>query len=306
MSMRITNAQITAMMQGSMNANSAQLGKLMQQMATGQRLLQPSDDPVASVRLLRIQREEASLAQYRSNIGTLSGSLATQETNLTAASDTMLSLRDLLLWAANDTNGDDDLRAIAGEMANIEQTLVSFLNVRDEEGRFLFSGTLSNNPAVTFDPLTGSYQASGNDKHRQAAVANGVLIDENVTVMEIFGTDLDFLNRLHELVGMLQDPLLDASDPLLKQQLTDTLNELDLTHVNLLGQVSELGGRQNTLTLLDDSNTEVSLVNQKIEGELSQLDYAGASIDLNQYMLALQATQQTYLKLNQLTLFSLL
>lgn len=306
MSMRITNAQITAMMQGSMNANSAQLGKLMQQMATGQRLLQPSDDPVASVRLLRIQREEASLAQYRSNIGTLSGSLATQETNLTAASDTMLSLRDLLLWAANDTNGDDDLRAIAGEMANIEQTLVSFLNVRDEEGRFLFSGTLSNNPAVTFDPLTGSYQASGNDKHRQAAVANGVLIDENVTVMEIFGTDLDFLNRLHELVGMLQDPLLDASDPLLKQQLTDTLNELDRTHVNLLGQVSELGGRQNTLTLLDDSNTEVSLVNQKIEGELSQLDYAGASIDLNQYMLALQATQQTYLKLNQLTLFSLL
>ncbi|PAU85070.1 flagellar hook-associated protein 3 [Pseudomonas sp. WN033] len=304
--MRITNAQITAMMQGSMNANSAQLGKLMQQMATGQRLLQPSDDPVASVRLLRIQREEASLAQYRSNIGTLSGSLATQETNLTAASDTMLSLRDLLLWAANDTNGDDDLRAIAGEMANIEQTLVSFLNVRDEEGRFLFSGTLSNNPAVTFDPLTGSYQASGNDKHRQAAVANGVLIDENVTVMEIFGTDLDFLNRLHELVDMLQDPLLDASDPLLKQQLTDTLNELDLTHVNLLGQVSELGGRQNTLTLLDDSNTEVSLVNQKIEGELSQLDYAGASIDLNQYMLALQATQQTYLKLNQLTLFSLL
>lgn len=306
MSMRITNAQITAMMQGSMNANSAQLGKLMQQMATGQRLLQPSDDPVASVRLLRIQREEASLAQYRSNIGTLSGSLATQETNLTAASDTMLSLRDLLLWAANDTNGDDDLRAIAGEMANIEQTLVSFLNVRDEEGRFLFSGTLSNNPAVTFDPLTGNYQASGNDKHRQAAVANGVLIDENVTVMEIFGTDLDFLNRLHELVGMLQDPLLDASDPLLKQQLTDTLNELDRTHVNLLGQVSELGGRQNTLTLLDDSNTEVSLVNQKIEGELSQLDYAGASIDLNQYMLALQATQQTYLKLNQLTLFSLL
>ncbi len=306
MSMRITNAQITAMMQGSMNANSAQLGKLMQQMATGQRLLQPSDDPVASVRLLRIQREEASLAQYRSNIGTLSGSLATQETNLTAASDTMLSLRDLLLWAANDTNGDDDLRAIAGEMANIEQTLVSFLNVRDEEGRFLFSGTLSNSPAVTFDPLTDSYQASGNDKHRQAAVANGVLIDENVTVMGIFGTDLDFLNRLHELVGMLQDPLLDASDPLLKQQLTDTLNELDRTHVNLLGQVSELGGRQNTLTLLDDSNTEVSLVNQKIEGELSQLDYAGASIDLNQYMLALQATQQTYLKLNQLTLFSLL
>ncbi|MDL2424634.1 flagellar hook-associated protein 3, partial [Pseudomonas sp. BAgro211] len=61
--MRITNAQITALMGGSMNSNSAALGKLMQQMSSGQRILQPSDDPIASVRMLRIQREEASLAQ---------------------------------------------------------------------------------------------------------------------------------------------------------------------------------------------------------------------------------------------------
>ncbi|MCY1311785.1 flagellar hook-associated protein 3 [compost metagenome] len=50
----------------------------------------------------------------------------------------------------------------------------------------------------------------------------------------------------------------------------------------------------------------MSLVNQKTEGELSQLDYAGASIDLNNYQLSLQATQKTYLKINQLSLFGLL
>ena len=33
--MRITNSQITSMMHNSMNASSAELGKLMQQMATG-------------------------------------------------------------------------------------------------------------------------------------------------------------------------------------------------------------------------------------------------------------------------------
>ena len=302
MSMRITNAQITAMMQGSMSMNSAQLGKLMQQMATGQRIMQPSDDPISSVRLLRLQREEASLAQFRSNIQTLSGSLSVQETNLTAASDSMLSVRDLLLWEANGTNGDDDLRAIAGELGNIEQTLVSFLNVRDEEGRYLLSGTLSNQPAVTHDGT--SYSATGNAKTRQAAVANGVLIEENVTVHGIFGENMDFLNSLHGLVQALQDPLLDASDPQLKQDIETALGHLDSTHRDLLGAVAELGGRQNTLTLLDDSNTEVSLVNQKIEGELSQLDYAAASIDLNQYMLSLQATQQTYLRINQMSLFN--
>lgn len=306
MSMRISNAQITAMMHGAMNQNAAKLGHLMQQMATGKRILQPSDDPVASIRLLRIQREEASLAQYRSNIQTLSGSLSVQEANLQAVSDTMLSLRDLLLWAANGTNTADDLRAIAGEMGNIEQTLVSFLNVRDEEGRYLFSGTLSDRPAVVFDDVSQSYLTNGNAERRQAAVASGVLIDENATVPQVFGGALDFLNQLHGLVAAVSDPALDPNDPALRAQIQGTLLQLDADHVRLLGMVTELGGRQNTLKLLDDSNQDMSLVNQKIDGELSQLDYAGASIDLNQYQLALQATQKTYLQINRLSLFSLL
>jgi len=302
--MRITDAQTTAMMRGAMNANADRMGKLMQQMSSGDRIIQPSDDPIASVRLLRLQREEASLAQFRSNMGALSSSLAIQEANLKAVSDTMLNLQDLMLWASNGANANQDVAAIAGEMASIEQTLVSFLNVRDEEGRYLLSGTRSNVPAVTFNETTQSYEATGNDQHRQAAVANGVLLAENVTVQEVFGGDLNFLNQLHEVVKMLQDSALDAGSAQTRERLSQALEGLDQSHGKLMATVSELGGRLNVLDMLEESNTDVSLVNQKIEGELSQLDYAGASIDLNQYMLALQATQQTYLKINQMSLFS--
>src|SRR5690606_28085885 len=116
----------------------------------------------------------------------------------------------------------------------------------------------------------------------------------------------DMLNQLHVLVKQLQAPALDASDPAVGAQITASLNSLDATHDELLGAITELGGRQNTLTLLTSSNQDVSLVNQKIEGELSRLDYAGASIDLGNYQLALQATQKTYMKINELSLFSLL
>lgn len=305
MTMRITNAQTTALMHNSMNSSSAQLGKLMQQMATGQRMMLPSDDPIASVRVLRVQREEASLAQFRSNIANVSGSLSTQEANLKSTSDSMLNVRDLLLWAAN-SNTSEDLAAIAGELENIEKTILSFANARDEEGRYLFSGTMNDQPAVTFDTVSDSYIMTGNDKNRQAAVANGVLVAENVTAMEVFGPNMDMLNELHELVAMLKAPGLDSSDPAVRQKVVDTIEQLDLAHGGVLGAMTELGGRQNTLTLLTDSNEEVSLVNQKIEGELSELDYAGASIDLNNYQLSLQATQKTYLKINELSLFSLL
>ncbi|MCQ4309510.1 flagellar hook-associated protein FlgL [Pseudomonas stutzeri] len=299
--MRISNAQITAMMHGSMNTSSEKLGKLMQQMATGERMLMPSDDPISAVRVLRIQREEATLTQYRTNIANVSGNLSKQEANLKAASDTMLNVRDMLLWAANGSNTSEDLAAIANELGSLEKTILSFANVRDEEGRYLFSGTLSDRPAITFDEATETYSLTGNDQYRQAAVANGVLVEENVTAAQVFGADADMLNQLHALVKSLADPTVDSS-----AQIGETLASLDATHSQLLGAVTELGGRQNTLTLLSSSNEDVSLVNQKIEGELSQLDYAAASIDLNNYQLSLQATQKTYLKINGLSLFGML
>jgi flagellar hook-associated protein 3 FlgL len=304
--MRITNSQITSMMHNSMNGSSAELGKLMQQMATGKRILLPSDDPIASVRVLRVQREEASLEQFRKNIGNVSGSLSTQEANLKSTSDAMLNVRDLLLWAANGSNTSEDLSAMAGELSIIEETIFSFANVRDEEGRYLFSGTLSDIPALSFDAATQTYSLTGNDKHRQAAVANGVLVDENVTAASVYGAGVSMLNELRSLINTLRDPALDATDPAVRQQIIATIDTLDDTHGRVLGTITELGGRQNALTLLNDSNEDVSLVNQKIEGELSQLDYAGATIDLNNYQLALGATQKTYLKINQMSLFSLL
>lgn len=301
--MRITTPQLTAMMHGSMNTNAARLGKLMQQMATGDRMLVPSDDPIASVRVLRIQREEASLAQYRDNIANLTSSLSKQESNLQATSETMLRVQDLLLWAANlGANARDDLVAIGSELDTLKETILSFANVRDEEGRYLFSGTQTDRPAIIFDGT--QYILGGNDKYRQAAVANGVLLDENVTATQVFGANVDLLNELHDLVATLQDPAFDVNDPAVGAKISQTLETLDRTYRNLQGAMTELGGRYNSLELLDETNADFSLVNQKIEGELTALDYASASIDLNNYLLALNATQKTYIRINDMSLFN--
>ncbi|SFD98633.1 flagellar hook-associated protein 3 FlgL [Pseudomonas citronellolis] len=304
--MRITNSQSTAILLDSMSRNTEKMSQLMQQMSSSNRIQHPSDDPIAAVRILRIQRSEASLAQYGSNIAGVSGNLSIQETNLQSTSDTLLDIRDLLLWAANGSNANEQLGAMAGELSNLEKTLVSYLNVKDEEGRYLFSGTLTDQPAVTYDEASGTYSATGNDKTRQAVVANGVMVDENVAIRPLFGNGMDLLNGLHALVAKLQDPALDSSDPAIQQNIAATLDLLDDSHGRLLSAITDLGGRQNTLTLLDNSNQDISLVNQKVEGDLSALDYAKASIDLGNYKLALQATQKTYLTVNGLSLFSLL
>ena len=301
--MRISNAQTSALMHANMNRNAEAIGKLQAQIGSGLRIQKPSDDPIASARLMRIEREQASLGQYNLNIGRVSDNLMVQETYLKSTSDAMLSVRDLLLWASNDSNSGEDLSAIAGEMASLEQSIVSYFNAKDEAGNYLFSGTLSNTPAVTFDAATGSYTVTGNDQYRQAVVGNGVMIDDNVTAHSILGAGADLLNDLHGLIDSLKSA---PNDPATRQQLKDTLESLDQTHGRVLGQLTDLGGRQNTLTLLGNGNADVSLVNQKIQGDLSQLDVGAAFLQVSGYELSMQASQKVYTRVAAISLFDLM
>ena len=73
-----------------------------------------------------------------------------------------------------------------------------------------------------------------------------------------------------------------------------------------MGAITDLGGRQNTLTLLGYSNADVSLVNQKIQGDLSQLDLGGAFLQVSGYELAMQASQKVYTRVAAVSLFDLM
>lgn len=301
--MRISNAQTSALMHSNMNRNAEAIARLQAQIGSGLRIQLPSDDPVAAARLLRIQREESNLSQYNNNIGKVSDNLRIQETHLQSSSDAVLSVRDLLLWASTGSNSGEDLSAIASQLSSLEDSLVSFFNAKDESGNYLFSGTRSDSPAVSFDPLTGQYTMTGNDEQRQAVVGNGVLIGDNVTARQILGDDADLLNDLHTLVESLKTA---PADPATLAQLKSTLEQLDVTHGNILGAITEMGGRQNTLTLMAESNADVSLVNQKVQGDLSQLDMGGAFLEVSAYELAMQASQKVYSRVATISLFDLI
>lgn len=304
--MRVTNAQTRALMGEALNRNGLEVGRLMQQVSSNRRILQPSDDPIASVRLLRNAREEVGLAQYRLNIGSVSSSLGAQETQLRSTSNALLSIRDMLLWARNGTHSEQDLGAIAAEMKTLEGLLAGLLNSRDESGRYLFSGTRIDQPALLQDPATGRYSPGGNAGVRQAVVGSGVLLDENVTLLAMLGPDLPVLNGLHALQQAFLAPGMQSGDPALVKQTGELLDVLDRSLDGVLAAITELGGRQGTLDLLTQANEDRSLVNQRLEYDLSHLDYPSATLDLENYKLSIKASQKTYLAIQDLSLFNLL
>ncbi|WP_318438682.1 flagellar hook-associated protein FlgL [Photobacterium leiognathi] len=297
--MRVSDTQFSQLMLTSLSKNNQGLGEVLAQMSTGQRLLKLSDNPIDSINLLNLDRENSAINQYQDNINNVKTALSSQEVHLMAASDTLKDMRDTLLLASNGAISDADRESYANKLVSLRDALISSFNVQDEEGNYLFSGTQSDVPAITPQPA-GGYIFEGNSDKRVVTVAKGVTMEANFASQEML--DLggnNILNQIDAAITELQAPTAN-----LNNTLQATLNTLDITHDNVLAAVTDIGGRHNNLDLMETSHGDNKLFVEAVTNDLEALDYGKASVRLNNYMAALQATQASYMKINDLSLFN--
>jgi len=303
--MRIASTQYHTSMNTALQMASAKVEHLMQQMASGERLLVLSDDPIASVRLGRLAREQTALDQYRDNIAALGGRLRQNEVLLDSTSRDMLQMRDLMIWAADGTNTGEDVEAMATQLVSLRDSVFATANTRDQEGRFLFSGTASNTPTITLDPLAlpgARYTFTGNTDLQQVVVGNGVTQPANVALDEMAA----FLNKLDLTIADFQTPGVTVSDPAVRARLKATTDLLDTTFNSVTSRIARIGGALTTMDSHDRSLANVSLSNDQAVLGLAKLDYAEAAVNLTGYTTALQATQKAYAKVSALSLFNMI
>ena len=305
--MRISSLYNSNAMLAQLGTNGTRVAKLMEQLSSQKRVNVPSDDPVAASRLVQLGREQAAIKQYQSNITSLSGALSVQESHITALSNQVLSVSDKLKLANNSTLSEKDQEGYGAELASMLDSLVATLNSKNENGSYLFSGTQTNSETVTFDEASGQYVFGGNNNTRETIVANGVSITENTNVSGAFsgsGNDLEMLNKLKALSDKMQDPNVDYAD--YKDELSAMIDTTQNTSDNLGALFTDLGGRQNRLTLINDAHSDVSLSNAQVETDLNAADSATTTINLQLYMTSMQITNKSYSMISQLNLFSML
>ncbi|HGW5507199.1 TPA: flagellar hook-associated protein FlgL [Citrobacter koseri] len=305
--MRISSLYNSNAMLAQLGVNGTRISKLMEQMSTQKRINVPSDDPVSASRLVQLNREQSAIKQYQSNISSLSGALSIQESNITALSNQMLAVGDKLKLANNSTLSQKDMAGYGMELSSMLDSLVATLNAKNENGSYLFSGTQTDSQTVTWDEAKGQYVYGGNDSSRETIVANGVSITENTQVAQAFsgsGNDLEMLNKLKALSDKMQNPNANYAD--YKDELEEMIGVAQNTSDNISSLFTDLGGRQNRLTLLSDAHSDVSLANDQVVRDLSETDWATTSINLQLYTQSVQITNKAYSMVSQLNLFSLL
>jgi len=304
--MRVSGLYHYNAMLAQMGTNSTQIGKLMEQLSTQKRVNVPSDDPVTASRLVQLSREQSAIKQYQSNITSLSGALSVQESHIKALSDQVLSVSDKLKLANNSSLSQKDLASYGEELGSMLDSLVATMNSKNENGSYLFSGTMTNSKTVTVDS-NGQYVFGGNEASRETTVANGVSITENTNISHAFsgsGNDLEMLNKLKALSEKMQDPNANFAD--YKDELTAVIDMTQNTSDSLGALFTDLGGRQNRLTLIDNAHTDVSLANAEVETDLNAADSATTTMNLQLYMTSIQISNKAYSMVSQLNLFSML
>ncbi|GAL22604.1 flagellar hook-associated protein FlgL [Vibrio maritimus] len=125
-------------------------------------------------------------------------------------------------------------------------------------------------------------------------------MESNTTAQEILdlGGGDNVLNQIDRLIAEFKSP-----SPNFQNEVEASLNAIDDTLGNVLGAMTQIGGRHNNLDLMDGAHVENKLFVDKVTSDVSALDYGEASVRLSNYMAALQATQASYMKINDLSLF---
>jgi flagellar hook-associated protein 3 FlgL len=301
--MRIATNQYQAMMNQSLQNNQTRITELTGQMANGNRIQVPSDDPVDSVRMSRLKREEAAITQYRANIAAVQQRMSKNEGYLSNMVNDMNSGRDLLVWASDGSNAPGDLNAMVTSLTALRDSLAYTANTIDQEGRYIFSGTATDKAPIAYNAgaaLGSRYSYAGNTKQQTVVVGNGIT---QVANQNLQGLDT-LLNQLDQTIDTLSKPGVSANDPAVRTVLSANLAGFDTAMGLLSGKVAVLGGQQNILKTMDANHENVSLSNRIAITEIGQLDVGAAAIELNGYSTALQASYKAYSKIGNLSLFA--
>ena len=296
--MRISTGQIQQTMLGSLQSNYSQYGRLQMQMASGKEILQPSDDPIGSVALLGLKKEQKSLTQYQDNISQVKTQLSQDEVLIGSMTEMLLRVQDLTQTAANGTNGTAELKAFAVELRQIQQGLVDVANTKDENGSYLFAGTQVDKKPVEKD-ASGNYIYQGDTLSRDVAVAHGVTISANDNASDLFFSSGNFFQQFDTFISALET----ATGPVSTEANT-MLAQLTSTQSDISSVRSSIGARINTLDQLDSSHSEMKLFSEEVSNEIQSLDYSAAATKMSDVLLALQVTQQSFGKVNNLSLFN--
>ena len=290
-----------------MNELQTSISKTQTQIATGQQLTKPSDDPAKVTAIGRLNSALARQASYSATLTTVGDRLSATEASVTGASDIMTRVKELAIQSANDTLSPADRSSIATEIATLRDSLVSLANSRDIDGSYLFSGT-----KVTQSPFGnsggGKIEYLGDQTRTKVKLGDQQEIAGNKLGTDVFTSVVRNSQGSPEKVGFFQvlGDLINSVKDSNQTGMQRGLGEIDQVNNGLTQALGQIGTQLNIVDAQKSFVTDTTLRLKTTLSSLSDSDIAQTIVNLQKESLGLQAVQSSFAKMADLNLFTYL
>jgi flagellar hook-associated protein 3 FlgL len=282
----------------------AQAEALQRQLGSGEKLSRSSDNPVAASRLRNLTRADSLTAIDNTNANHAAGDLRLADSALSSFAEYIIRAQELTTQAASTVLSPAQRAGIGTELLAIHGNLVALANTRDGAGHALFGGETAGQ-AYTLD-AAGNAVYAGTATAGELALGDGQSVKRSVTGPEflgftVAGTPTDLMAVMKGLGEALQGAVADPA-----QAARDALGALGEALDTVTTAQTQVGARLAWIDLTTERRTMLSEMNAGEEAEIGATDMAGTIAELQQVMLVLEASQASFAKLANLSLFDML
>ncbi len=138
--MRISNQMMQRLAVNAMNDRQTVLSETQLQLASGKKIIKPSDNPGGATQILLNNQKLALNEQYQTNASRAVSRLESEEAVLASAGNNLQRVRELAVQALNDPLGASNRANIADEVWQRLDELLDMANTKDAGGEYIFAG----------------------------------------------------------------------------------------------------------------------------------------------------------------------
>lgn len=276
--------------------------KLQAQIGSEARLTRSSDDPVAASRLRNLARTDALSNIDSANAKRAAADLNIADSTMSDIARAVTRAQELAGQAATGTVSDAQREIIGKELASIHETLFSLANTRDSSGNPLFGG--ENATAAYTRDAGGNAVYAGSSRTGELPLGEGQTVSRSMTGPEFLGfqvngVDTDIMATVKSLADALQGSAGDAA--------AAARGSLDALSAGLdavtTGQ-TVVGTRLAWIELTSERRTNLGELRADEQKDVGGIDLATSIARLQEMMTVLEASQASFTRLSQLTLFN--
>lgn len=316
--MRIDSYSFFTASLAGMRENQSAMARLNQQIATGQALLAPKDDPLATEKVLQLSNRVAVRTQFAANQDRASLALKYESTVLSEMHKTLEDAQKLV--AGVSPAHDSSLRdSIAQQLMGVTRHLLSLANTRAPNGDYIFGGHVTTT-APYANPLNGSATSTtysgtplvpaitapdgqtgpGGSRWMEVDTGRFVRVNDNLDTVFQSGTANDLFQQLDDAAARIPGSTVTQLDidgwAALIGTALDNLDAISHRVAAAYGEVEDV--RDTTRALMLQEKNALS--------DIRQVDQASAILELQMRQTALQAAGSAYARTAGLSLFNFL